>query len=78
MKQLRTIVTLESGWVFTGYEQAPGIFTDAACIRRWGTQNGLGQLALSGPTSNTTLDPCGTLKVSERKVIFRLDCPGWP
>lgn len=36
-----------------------GYLTNASFIRRWGTTKGLGQLAISGATSDTILDPCG-------------------
>lgn len=36
-----------------------GYLSNASVIRKWGTENGLGQLALNGSTSETVLDPCG-------------------
>lgn len=36
-----------------------GHMKNASVIRRWGTSNGIGELALSGPTDSTKLDHCG-------------------
>ena len=36
-----------------------GTLKNASVIRRWGTSNGLGELALYGKQENTKLDPCG-------------------
>lgn len=36
-----------------------GVLSNSSVIRRWGTDNGLGQLALEGKKENTKLDPCG-------------------
>ena len=58
------IVILQSGWVFVGEyaESEKGItLENAGNIRRWGTNKGLGQLALDGPTSNTIIDQCGSM-----------------
>ena len=36
-----------------------GYMKNASVIRRWGTDKGLGQLAIEGAQPNTKLDPCG-------------------
>ena len=36
-----------------------GYLKNASVIRRWGTTDGLGELALKGKTENTKLDKCG-------------------
>jgi len=54
------IAVLQRGWVYIGYITQTGddyTLTDGACIRRWGTTKGLGQIAKEGPTSNTELEP---------------------
>ena len=73
------LVAVTSGWVFIGNEQhdANGALylTDAACIRRWGTTAGLGEIALTGPTTDTVLDPCGVVVFPNPTVIlFTLPC----
>jgi len=70
------IVAVQAGWVFVGVRAesgaAPGIvqLTGAACIRKWGTSRGLGELALSGPQAETALDPCGTVEIPALAVLF--------
>lgn len=53
------IVVLQSGWVHVGPYVRNGLYTMmpwSACIRKWGSSHGLGQLAASGPTDQTILD----------------------
>jgi hypothetical protein len=73
MSHNHRIVVLQRGWVAVGNldrSSAPQLkLTDAKIIRRWGTTNGLGQLAENGPTSNTVLDPAGTLEFHELAVV---------
>ncbi len=55
-----SIVILQRGRVIVGRLTLAGdygVLTDAQCVRRWGTTDGLGQLAAQGPQENTTLDP---------------------
>ena len=64
------IVVLQRGWVFVGRylldpETQIVTLTDSRNIRVWGTTRGLGELAESGPTPTTQLDPSG-------KVTFHL------
>ena len=58
------IVILDKGFVYFGDLEFNGeywILTNAKNIRHYGTERGLGQLALTGPTNETTLDPSGTV-----------------
>lgn len=71
------IVVLDRGYVYVGKVTRKNdhlTITDAQNIRRWGTTNGLGQLALSGKQPNTVLDPAGTVLVPLRAVIHSLLC----
>ena len=72
------IFVVKLGWVLIGVEQSSinGIvtITDASVIRRWGTERGLGQLALVGPTKDTLLDPVGEVEISEHAVLMRIRC----
>ena len=47
--------------------------TDAKNVRTWGTTKGLGELAQSGPTNNTVLDPAGTVRMHILGVVATLD-----
>ena len=53
------IVVLQRGWVVVGKMMKEGnqcTLTDASVIRRWGTSNGLPELAESGPLPETKLE----------------------
>ena len=59
MKDLR-IVVLHRGFVLVGFYRREGDYSfleKANVIRRWGTSNGLGEIAMSGPNEQTILDP---------------------
>jgi len=75
---MKKIVVATAGWVFIGqYEEKDNgsvVLTDASCIRRWGTQKGLGQIAIEGPTSETTMDYMGTIEIKATAVIAAIDC----
>lgn len=77
----RIIVIATYGWVFTGQKvqvHSDGVHIEKSdVIRTWGTTHGLGQLALGGPTSDTKLDPCGTVRLPLTSVVAIIDCPGW-
>lgn len=72
------IVVVESGWVFAAVlEGTPSgdiRSSECAVIRAWGTTNGLGQLALKGPTKETVLDPCNITFIPKEKVLFTMEC----
>lgn len=55
-----TICVLQRGYILIGNLTIDGemcTLTNAQCIRVWGTERGLGQIAAEGPTSKTKLDP---------------------
>lgn len=71
------IVILQRGWVMVGrfdYEDADMCaLHDAAVVRRWGTNRGLGQIASNGPRATTVLDPVGTVRFHVLTTIAVLD-----
>ena len=76
------IVVVDKGFVFVGVTQIVGdsyIVQKAACIRRWGTTAGLGELASKGPLPNTILDPSPTMRIEKHAVLFTIECDknGW-
>jgi hypothetical protein len=69
------IAVIQSGWVIAGdFSRTPEIdtLTSSVVISQWGTTKGLGELALSGPTDNTVLFPCGITDVPRASVLFTL------
>lgn len=76
MKDIR-IVILQRGWVFVGEYSRTGedcTLENASVVRRWGTTKGLGQLAIEGPTEDTTLDPTPTVRFHVLTVVATIDC----
>jgi len=58
------IVILQRGWVMVGRYSRDGEnckLYDASVIRTWGASKGLGEIAASGPTKETILDPSNGL-----------------
>ena len=74
----KQIVVADRGWVFIGdvFSDCNGdkLITDAKVVRVWGTTKGLGELALTGPTTKTVFDEAGTVRVPSHSVIALLDC----
>lgn len=78
----KVIVVVQAGWVLCGIrvqeERTDGTrLTNASVIRNWGTTRGLGQLAIEGKTTETTLDPCGEAFIPAHAVIMHIpvhDC----
>lgn len=73
----RKIVVLDRGFVVVGMVSLSGshvVIDDCACIRRWGTTKGLGQLAMDGPRKDTILDPQPRTTVHELQVVQMIDC----
>ena len=70
------IVVLHRGWVVIGHYSLSGeevTVSNASVIRRWGTSRGLGQIAREGFTSETILDPCGTVRAHQLAVVMTID-----
>ena len=71
------ILILQRGWVVVGRITREGsqvIFSGGAVIRRWGTTNGIGELAQSGPLPDTVLDPLERGSVHELAIVAEIDC----
>lgn len=71
------IVILQRGWVMVGEFSKSGtqcVLEKASVVRRWGTTNGLGELAASGPLANTRLDPAGHVEFHELTIVATLNC----
>ena len=71
------IVILQRGWVVVGRYQQKGdevSLQGAKVVRRWGTTQGLGELAASGPLPNTKLDPAPVVRFHPLTVIATIDC----
>ena len=78
---LKQIVIAQRGWVFVGSvtrTENEVVIEEAAVVRRWGTTAGLGQLAAKGPTADTRLDPCPTVRIHPLAVVAMMDCAEWP
>lgn len=72
----RQIVIGDRGWVWVADVTKIGDdykLTNASVIRKWGTTKGIGELALAGKTSDTILDPCGSVTVPGLAVIALID-----
>ena len=74
----KQIVVADRGWVFVGDVlsdlNGDKVINEAKVVRIWGTTKGLGELAISGPTSKTVLDESGTVRVPARSVVAIFDC----
>lgn len=72
------IVVLQRGWIVVGRFERSGSqckLHNASVIRRWGTTNGLGEIAEGGPTSSTKLDKCkGVVEFDYMTVVLTIDC----
>lgn len=72
------IVVLQRGWVVVGEYKREGdrvTVENGSVIRRWGTTQGIGELAKKGPLPNTVLDYCnGTIEAHDLAVVLTLKC----
>lgn len=76
------IVVLQRGWIAVGrlsQTKDQCTLTDAFIVRRWGTENGLGELAANGPLPSTapngptTLDKSPDIRFHEMTAVLRMD-----
>lgn len=68
----RYIVTMQRGWIVVGDVTKKGDYLsieNPSVIERWGTTEGLGQLAITGPTSDTRLRKTAPMLTHELTVI---------
>lgn len=73
----KRIVVLHRGWVVVGDYTISGeevVIENGSVVRRWGTTEGLGEIAIKGPTADTVLDPIPELRVHRLGVVFTLQC----
>ena len=71
------IAILQRGWVYIGRFSQEGSqckLENAYNVRRWGTTEGLGQLAAEGKKEGTQLDKAGTVSFHELTAVALLDC----
>lgn len=72
------IVILQRGWVCVGkYIKSSNDecrLESASVIRVWGTTKGLGEIAINGPTKETKLDKCGTVRFHPLAEVASVDC----
>lgn len=71
------IAILQRGWVMVGRFERNGndcVLRDASVVRVWGTTQGIGEIALNGPTKKTVLDKCGTVQFDYLTAVCLIDC----
>lgn len=76
----KRIVVIQSGWVVMGdYVPAngavPAHVNNAVQLARWGTTQGLGEIALNGPTKETVMYDLGTVILDNpAAVLYTIPC----
>lgn len=71
------LVVADRGFVWVGETVTDADWvhiTAARVVRRWGTSEGLNELAVKGPLPNTRLDAPSDLKVSRKALIAIIPC----
>jgi len=71
------ICVLERGWVMVGQLEKDGeeyLLINGSVIRRWGTTEGLGELAMKGPLKETVLEKVPLVKFNKSQLIFTVSC----
>ena len=76
----KRIVVIQSGWVLMGdyhpaQGDAPAHLTDAKEISRWGTMQGLGQIAATGFTKESVVFDVGTVILDNPgAILYTIKC----
>lgn len=71
------IIVAQRGWVLVGMTRRDGdhlVIRDARVIRTWGTERGLAQIAVEGPTKATKLDDPCTARIHVLAVVLSYEC----
>lgn len=71
------LAILDRGFIYVGEVKTNSewcVITNARNVRRWGTKEGLGELALKGPLSDTQLDDTGTVLAPIKSLIALIAC----
>ncbi len=74
---MKKIIICINGWIVIGETTTTEktiVVDNAFVIRRWGTTKGIGEIALSGITKSTVLDPLPRAEIERAAVIMVLDC----
>ena len=72
-----SLVVADRGFVWVGETQTDDDWVHikgARVVRRWGTSEGLNELAAKGPLTNTRLDAPADLKVNRKALIAIIPC----
>jgi hypothetical protein len=71
------IIVADQGHVWIGDITVGPVWVEvkrSRCVRRWGTNKGLNQLAMEGPLPETTLDEPADMFVRQASVIALIPC----
>lgn len=74
---MKKICVLDRGWVLVGdlkKDEDEYTLENAFVIRRWGTSEGLGELALNGPLKDTKLDKTPLVMFNKEHLIMTISC----
>lgn len=72
----KQIVVLNRGWVVMGDYSEKGdecTLANASVIRKWGTTQGLGELAEKGKLPDTVLDACPNVHFHKMTMVARMN-----
>jgi len=69
------IIVMTNGWVLLG-ELKKNVLTKARVVRRWGTNEGIGELR-NGKLKDTVLDELPDTKINKKNIIFEFEVEGF-